>query len=73
MNFSEQAINNLVERYPRPRDFERAIEYLQTLPVSSTIRRRYFGQWAKVVGHAPTSDEYDRAARDAASSPKENR
>lgn len=68
MNFSDQAIRTLAERFPRPRDFERAIEFLNLLPVSSSMRRRYYGQWAKVVGHEPTTEEYDRAARDAASS-----
>lgn len=55
-------MNTLVGKFPRPLDFNRVIDFLNAIAVSPTMRRRYYGQWAKMVGHQPTTAEFERAA-----------
>lgn len=73
MNFSDEALNDLLTRFPGQGSRDQLIAFLNTLSVSSYVRRKYFTQWARVVGYRPTSDEYDRAARDAAPTPTGDR
>lgn len=63
MHEAETPVEFMVGKFPTEAFIEDAITFLQQVSVSSGVKRKIFGEWARKVGAVPTQFDYERAAR----------
>jgi hypothetical protein len=64
MNFAQEPVDFLVQKFPTADDWQRAILFIRGVPLSGYMRRQLLSKWANRVNFYPSQDEYERVSRD---------
>lgn len=57
------AVELLLAIEPDASGMDRIIAELQQVPISGSLKRKVFGEWASAVGASPTKYDFERASR----------